>query len=64
MIQKHQLVNTLFLLGFITYGLGSYMMFMPNFSWTTGLIFGTLPFVAILLFYLLDSSIAGASHRC
>ncbi len=54
MIQKHQLVNTLFLLGFITYGLGSYMMFMPNFSWTTGLIFGTLPFVAILLFYLLD----------
>jgi O-antigen ligase len=53
-IQKHRLVNTLFLLGFVTYGLGSYMMFMPGYSWTTGLIFGTLPFVAILLFYLLD----------
>jgi len=53
-INKAKLVNTLFLLGFPVYGLGSYMMFLPSFTWSSGLLFTTLPFVAIILFYLLD----------
>ncbi|MBL7985926.1 MAG: hypothetical protein JNM91_13045, partial [Flavobacteriales bacterium] len=52
MINKAKLVNTLFLLGFPVYGLGSYMMFLPSFTWSSGLLFTTLPFVAIILFYL------------
>jgi O-antigen ligase len=53
-INKAKLVNTLFVLGFPVYGIGSYMMFLPAFTWSSGLLFATLPFVAIVFFYLLD----------
>ncbi len=51
-IAKHKLVNTLFLLGFPCYGLGSYLSLKSNFS--VGLMFGISPFLAILLFHLVD----------
>ena len=54
MINKAKLVNTLFVLGFPVYGLGSYMMFLPSFTWSSGLLFTTVPFLLIVLFYLLD----------
>jgi O-antigen ligase len=53
-INKAKLVNTLFLLGFPCYGLGAYMMFLPSFTWSSGLFFTTVPFVAIIVFFLLD----------
>jgi hypothetical protein len=53
-ISKTKLVNLLFLLGFPVYGIGTYMMFDPSFSWTSGLFFSTLPFLAIIVFHVLD----------
>lgn len=53
-ISKRKLVNTLFALAFPVYGFGSYLMFVPGHSWSTGLFIGTGGFIAILAFYLLD----------
>ncbi len=54
MISKRKLVNTLFMLAFAVYGIGSYLMFVPGHSWSTGLFFATGGFAAILVFYLID----------
>lgn len=51
-IAKHKIVNALFLLGFPCYGLGSYLSLKSNFS--VGIMFGIAPFIAILLFHLVD----------
>ncbi|MCB0791120.1 MAG: O-antigen ligase family protein [Flavobacteriales bacterium] len=52
MIVKHKLVNLLFLLGFPCYGIGNYLSIKNNFS--TGVIFSVLPFILILVIYLVD----------
>ena len=52
MISKIKLVNTLFLLGFPFYGLGTYVTFKTNFS--AGVILSVLPFILILLIYAID----------
>ncbi|MFT3886354.1 MAG: O-antigen ligase family protein [Flavobacteriales bacterium] len=52
MISKRKLVNTLFLLSFPLYGIGSYMMLKNGFS--EGLMFCALPYLAIIFFYGID----------
>ena len=52
MISKIKLVNTLFLLTFPFYGLGTYVTFKTNFS--AGVILSVLPSILILLIYGLD----------
>ena len=52
MISKIKLVNTLFLLTFPFYGLGTYVTFKTNFS--AGVILSVLPSILILLVYGLD----------
>ena len=52
MISKTKLVNTLFLLGFPCYGIGTYMSFKGNYS--VGVISAVSPFILILLFYFVD----------
>ena len=51
MIQKTTIINTLFVLGIVATGVGSY--FIPK-QYTVGLILTVVPFIAILLFYALD----------
>jgi O-antigen ligase len=51
-IAKHKLVNALFLLGFPCYGIGSYVSIKQNYS--AGIVFGVTPFLAILLFHVID----------
>lgn len=53
-ISKRKLVNTLFALAFPVYGIGSYLMFVPGHSWSTGLFFATGGFASILVFFLID----------
>ena len=60
-LQKHSLVNFLFLVGFPCYGIGSYLSFKVNFS--VGVIFGIAPFLAILLFYAIDMMYRGRVVR-
>jgi O-antigen ligase len=51
-IRKHTIVNALFLLAFPVYGIGTHLAFKGNFS--VGFITAISPFLAILLFYLID----------
>ena len=51
-ISKHKLVNFLFFMGFPCYGIGNFLMIKQNYS--VGIIFSVAPFLAILLFYLVD----------
>lgn len=53
MIRKSQLVNALFMVGFPVFGYGSYYGLLHGIS--KGMMISVAPFVAILLFYLIDA---------
>ncbi len=52
MISKRKLINALFVAGFPSYGIGTYLSFKQNFS--AGVIFSVLPFLLVLLVYGID----------
>lgn len=52
MYRKSELVNALFIIGFAVYGYGSYI---GNRQLAKGLLISSLPFLAIILFYLIDA---------
>lgn len=52
MISKRKFINTLFVLAFPWFGIGSYLIMREGFS--IGLIWCIIPFVTILLFHVLD----------
>ena len=60
MIQKHKLVNTLFILGLPVFGIGNYLMYQPGFTWTAGLVFAVIPYTAIVAFHVLDVMVRGS----
>ncbi|MBK6626145.1 MAG: hypothetical protein IPJ87_00190 [Flavobacteriales bacterium] len=53
MIRKRDLVDLLFLIGFAVYGFGSYIGMKQGLS--KGLIVSNMPFLAIVVFYLIDA---------
>lgn len=64
MISKRKLINFLFLLAFPQYGVGSYYMFKSGgLGFSGGLFFAILPFLAIILIYLLDTLYKGTYTR-
>ncbi len=53
MIRKNKLVNALFLVGFPVFGFGSYIGLKQGIS--KGMIISSAPFIAIILFFLIDA---------
>lgn len=52
MLSKTKLINALFLIGFTCYGIGNYLLNKRTYS--EGVVFSSIPFVAIVLIFLLD----------